>query len=81
MAEKTRCDICNISFPNEDALAMHNSAKHINPENIKANKSFIYFIVIFLVVVGIIYFAANAGNSTGNVVNGVGNAIVEKSKK
>ena len=54
MAEKTRCDICNISFPNEDALAMHNAARHINPENIKANKSFIYFIVIFKPILNLV---------------------------
>ncbi|MDP3026233.1 MAG: cupredoxin domain-containing protein [Nanoarchaeota archaeon] len=77
MAERAKCEICNRDFPSQDALAMHNSAKHLNQENIKANKSgnkmLIYFIVIFLIAAGIVYFAANAGNSTGNVINSAGN--------
>ncbi len=28
MAEKTRCEICNRTFKNEEGLAMHNTAKH-----------------------------------------------------
>ncbi len=77
MAERTRCEICNRDFPNQDALTMHNSAKHLNQENVKMNKSgdksFIYFSIIFLVAVGIIYFIANSGNSTGDIVNNAGN--------
>ena len=77
MAERAKCEICNRDFPNQDALAMHNSAKHLNQENIKTNKSgnkvLIYFIIIFFVVIGITYFVASAGANTGNVINNVGN--------
>jgi len=73
MAERVRCEICNRDFPSPDALAMHNSAKHLNLENIKTkssgNKAFVYFIIIFFVAVGIVYFIANAGSTTGNAIN------------
>lgn len=78
MAERARCEICNRDFPSQDALAMHNSAKHLNQENIKSDKSgnkmLVYFIVIFFIAAGIVYFAASSGNSTGNVVNDAGNS-------
>ncbi len=76
MAERAKCEICNRDFPSQDALVMHNSAKHANQENLKieksGNKAFIYFIIIFFVVVGIVYFVA-ARNGTGNAINGAGN--------
>ena len=34
MAEKTYCETCNRIFTNEDALAMHNSAKHFKKDDI-----------------------------------------------
>jgi|SRR3989338_6714920 len=79
MAERARCEICNRDFPSHDALAMHNGAKHQIQENIKTNKSgnkaLIYFIIIFFIAVGIVYFAANMGSTTaGNVVNAAGNS-------
>jgi|SRR3989344_2280400 len=40
MAEKTKCEICDRNFKNEDGLAMHNLAKHL--ENVKKDKPFIY---------------------------------------
>lgn len=79
MAERARCEICNRDFPSQDALAMHNSAKHLTQEKIKTNKSgnkaLIYFIVIFFVAIGITYFVANAGSNTGNIVNEAGGDI------
>jgi len=74
MAERAKCEICNRDFPNQDALAMHNSAKHLIQENIKTNKSenraFIYFMItFFLVVAGIIYFGMADKNIIGNVIN------------
>ena len=85
MAERARCEICNRDFPSQDALAMHNSAKHLNQENIKTNKSgnkvLIYFIIIFFVAIGITYFIASAGANAGNVVNEVGNVNNEDIQK
>ncbi len=38
MAEKTRCESCDRNFKDEEALAMHNSAKHaVQPSVIKKN--------------------------------------------
>lgn len=80
MEERIRCEICSRDFPSQDALAMHNSAKHSNQEDVKTNKSgdksFNYFMIIFLVAVGIIYFIANAGNSAGNVIDNARNENV-----
>src|SRR3989344_4179014 len=74
MAERAKCEMCNRDFPNPDALAMHNSAKHLIQKNIKTNKSenkaFIYFMIIFfLVVAGIIYFGTADKNIIGNIIN------------
>ncbi|MDO8622967.1 MAG: cupredoxin domain-containing protein [archaeon] len=78
MAEKTRCEICNRDFPNQDALTMHNSAKHPIQENTKTNrfgnKAFVYFVIIFIAAVGIVYFTANSVSSAGNVINNAENS-------
>lgn len=77
MAERTKCEICNRDFPNQDALTMHNGTKHQNTNtNVKksGNKMFIYFIIIFFVAIGIIYFVVSAQNTTGNIINNAGNS-------
>lgn len=78
---KTHCEICNENFKSEEALAMHNFAKHKNAiieQKGNSNKLFWGFIAGFiLVVIGIIlYFsfasAGNSGNVSGNVAGGNG---------
>ncbi len=39
MAEKTRCEICDRNFKDEEALTMHNSAKHMQPVITKKDHS------------------------------------------
>ncbi|MBS3082203.1 DUF3105 domain-containing protein [Candidatus Pacearchaeota archaeon] len=39
MAEKTKCDICDRNFKNEEGLTMHNSAKHFEVLNKNSPKS------------------------------------------
>lgn len=47
MAERKRCEICEMDFPSQDALAMHNSAKHpINTEPKKSYKKTIFIVII-----------------------------------
>ena len=85
MAERAICEICNRDFPSQDALAMHNSAKHPIQENTKTNKSgnklLVYLIIGVFVAAGIVYFAAHAGSSTGNVITSAGNSNIEEVQK
>ena len=74
MAERTRCEICNRDFPNQDALTMHNSAKHLIQEKPKSsnNKIFIgIFIIAVLVISGFLLLSGKS--TTGNVINNEGN--------
>jgi len=59
---KTHCDICDRNFKNEEALEMHNRAKHASPEK-KESKPLpmkkirnwgIFIIIIVLLVWGVI---------------------------
>lgn len=71
MAEKTRCEICDRNFKNEEGLAMHNSSKHnaniqIKKEGTssqygKIKKWGISIVVIALLVWGIIGLIPNNG--------------------
>lgn len=74
MAEKTRCEECNRNFPNEDALAMHNSAKHSSPITEKrglSKKSIIILISLVAVLIITFWFVYNPSekNIAGNVIN------------
>jgi len=78
MAEKTYCEYCNRNFPNQDALAMHNTAKHpiTNPISKKNHTKTIFIVLIIttLLIGGFLFFENKliSGNSTqqqGNVLN------------
>ncbi|MBS3078736.1 cupredoxin domain-containing protein [Candidatus Pacearchaeota archaeon] len=73
MAEKTFCEACNRNFPNQDALNMHNSAKHQNISEPKKNHAKTIFIVIIisLLLIGGFFFFNNTinGNSIANPNN------------
>ena len=70
MAERTKCEICNRDFPSQDALAMHNSAKHpIIQEQKKSHKKTIFIIIIIsaLLMGGVFLF--NNKSINGNIIN------------
>jgi len=68
MAEKTYCETCNRIFTNEDALAMHNSAKHFKKETPKNRKKiFIWIFIIVILISG--YFLISGKPLTGNSIN------------
>lgn len=70
MAEKAYCEQCNRNFPNEDALAMHNSAKHPISENKKRlSKKTVFIIAILsvLLIAGFLFFENRS--ATGNAIN------------
>lgn len=64
MEEKIRCEICDRNFDNEEALAMHNKAKH--PENVpkekkqlpikKIKRGSIFLLIVVLIIIGIIWW-------------------------
>ena len=67
MEEKIRCEICNRNFNNEEALAMHNKAKH--PENVLKEKKplpirkiknlGIFLLIVVLISAGIIWWTSS----------------------
>ena len=64
MEEKTRCEICDKTFGNEDGLMHHNKAKHPEkvpkerkPLPIKKIKNWSIFVIIILGISLLIYFA------------------------
>lgn len=77
MAEKTYCEVCNRSFPNEDALSMHNAAKHQVTSNPKKNskkiKSILTITIIVLLLLGgwSVFFKNKPVNE--NPLNNLGN--------
>ncbi len=60
---KTKCEACDRNFKNEEALAAHNSAKHVEPKkqeniskfNFKKIRNWSIFVIIFLAFGGILY--------------------------
>ena len=67
---KTYCEICNQNFKSEEAIAMHNNAKHKHPEQIEKKSSYkglFIFMGVFIIAAVLIFFMA--GRTTGNVVN------------
>lgn len=70
MAERAMCEICNVDFPNKDALAMHNSAKHpILQEPRKSNKKIIFIIIIISALLIGGFFLFNNKSINGNIIN------------
>jgi len=70
MAERTRCEICSKDFPNQDALAMHNSAKHpIIQEQKKSYKKTIFIIIIISALLIGGFFLFNNKSISGNIIN------------
>ncbi|MCH7568003.1 MAG: hypothetical protein IIA87_01145 [Nanoarchaeota archaeon] len=60
---KTRCEICDRNFKNEEALEMHNKAKHSSPEKkerkpiiTKKIRNWTILVVVLIVIIGGIYF-------------------------
>ncbi len=61
---KTRCEICDRNFKNEESLAMHNSSKHskqviAKKTSSKKIKGFAVLIVVLIFIIGGIYFFSN----------------------
>lgn len=83
MAERAKCEICNRDFPSQDALAMHNSAKHpINPEPKKTyNKKTIYAVVIISVLLISGFFLFNNKSINGNIINDNSNPSTNEIQK
>lgn len=70
MAEKARCETCDRNFPNEDALTMHNNAKHQREEKPKRSNKKIFigiFIITILLISG--YFFISGKSLTGNAID------------
>ena len=68
-----KCEACNKDFETEEALAMHNSAKHnINTSaNItsKKSKKWLSFIVLIMLVAGAFAYYELKPGATGNVIS------------
>ena len=73
MAEKTRCEICNRNFKNQEGLEMHNKAKHETNNNSQSSKEtkpvskrkikkWAIFITILLIIS---YFIFNSATTEG----------------
>jgi len=70
MAEEIRCEACDRTFGDPEALAMHNSAKH--PENVTKEKKplpkkkikrwVIFIIILGLIIFGFYYLFSAASN-------------------
>lgn len=63
MAEKTRCEICNRTFKNQEGLEQHNTALHnelvkesINPKVDKKKAKNLTIYLFVLIVVGVLFF-------------------------
>ncbi len=77
MAEKTKCEICNRDFPNQDALTMHNSAKHpIIQEQKKSYKKTIFITLILSALLAGGFFLFDNKPISGNSIQDTqGNAL------
>lgn len=66
---KTKCEICDRTFKNEESLAMHNQAIHTQKEvkkySNKKVKNSIYIIIVLLILIGIGYLILSFIFSTG----------------
>src|SRR3989344_4225561 len=66
---KVRCEICDRTFKNEEALTMHNQAKHtkqeIRKESTKKVKNSVYIIIVLLILIGVGYFIGSSIFSPG----------------
>ena len=69
---KTRCEICNRNFKNEEALEMHNKAKHSSsneekkerkPLPIKKIKNWGIFIIVVVLIIGGLYLVWPGGSN------------------
>jgi len=70
---KTRCEICNRNFKNEEALGMHNHAKHDTSSNeekkerkplpIKKIRNWGIFIIVAVLIIGGIYLIWSGGSN------------------
>ncbi len=70
MAERAKCEICNRDFPNQDALTMHNSAKHpINTEPKKTHTKTIFIVIILSTLLIAGFFLFNNKSINGNIIN------------
>lgn len=72
---KTRCEICDRNFKNEEALAMHNNVKHKNPEtnnnSFTTSKKKLVWSFIGIAVVALLGWALFSGGSesiSGNTI-------------
>ncbi len=73
----TRCEICDREFCDENALAMHNSAKHKNDENKvpnKKSKRFLFVIFISIILIAGFAFLNYNNSATGNAVTPIENS-------
>lgn len=74
MAENIRCEECNRDFSSEEALGMHNAAKHspaIKEKKGLSKKSIIIIAIIAIILVSGFWFVYNLSgkSTTSNVVN------------
>ena len=70
MAERARCEVCNRDFPSQDALIMHNSAKHpVQEQNKKSYKKPIFIVIIISVLLIGGFFLFNNKSINGNIIN------------
>ncbi len=77
MAERTKCEICNRNFKDEDGLAQHNTAKHHTQTQQKVSrtpfvnsfvisKKMVYVAIIILAFLGLFFFIFT--KSSGNTL-------------
>ncbi len=69
--ETMRCEECNREFQSQEALAMHNSAKHNLPlNNAKEEKSRkkIFWVIGILAII-VVYFLVSGRGLTGNAIS------------
>jgi plastocyanin domain-containing protein len=73
MAEKTRCEECDRTFPSPEALSMHNEAKHNSPINEKkglSKKSIMIIAIIAISLIGaFLFFNSYGKNINANLIN------------
>lgn len=75
MAERAKCEICNRDFPNQDALAMHNSAKHNSEDKNPKKKSKIFYIILIIAILitGFVFLSYRNNFIAGNTITPIEN--------